>query len=175
MTLVDRSAAMLEQSRRLNRRCRHHEGTMEAIRLGERFDAVLIYDAISYVTSEEGLRLVFATAREHVRPGGAVILGPDAFRETFEERTYRGTRNTREVRFSYVERCFDPNPDDSLVTSDFIFNVQFGQQQPRTYRDRHVFGLFPRAIWSNLVADAGFSAQIVSGGGHRDFIAGTAR
>src|SRR4029079_9372483 len=58
MTLVDRSAEMLEQSRSLNQCCRHHQGTMEAIRLGERFDALLIYDAISYLASEEGLRLV---------------------------------------------------------------------------------------------------------------------
>ena len=175
MTLVDRSAEMLEQSRSLNQCCRHHQGTMEAIRLGERFDAVLIYDAISYLASEEGLRLVFATAREHVRPGGVVLLGPDAFRETFEERTYRGACHTRDVRFSYVERCFDPNPDDSLVTSDFLFNVRFRQERPRTYRDRHVFGLFPRATWLSLLANAGFSSQVFSSRGHRDFIAAIPR
>jgi SAM-dependent methyltransferase len=175
MTLVDRSVEMLEQSRGLNQHCRHRQGTMEAIRLGERFDAVLIYDAISYIASETGLRLVFATAREHVRPGGVVLLGPDAFRETFEERTYRGTCNVREMRFSYVERCFDPDPDDSLVTSDFVFNVHIRQQPPRTYRDRHLFGLFPRATWLNLLANAGFSTHISSCRGHRDFIAGVPR
>jgi len=46
MTLVDLSATMLEVSQRLNPECTHHRGDMRSIRLGRRFDAVFVHDAI---------------------------------------------------------------------------------------------------------------------------------
>src|SRR5688500_4786460 len=77
MVLVDRSAGMLEVSRRLNPECEHVEGDMRTIRLGRRFDCVFIHDAISYMTTEEDLGLAMLTAELHCHPGGAVLLAPD--------------------------------------------------------------------------------------------------
>ena len=69
-TAVDLSEAMLSHSRRLNPGVVHHIGDMRTVRLGETFDAVLVHDAISYMTTEADLLAVFATARAHLRPGG---------------------------------------------------------------------------------------------------------
>src|SRR5580693_11346 len=51
MTLVDLSADMLEVSRKLNPECGHHQGDMRTVRLGRRFDAVFVHDAVDYMTS----------------------------------------------------------------------------------------------------------------------------
>ena len=70
LTLVDRSPQMLAVSRRLNPECEHVEGDMRSVRLGRTFDAVFVHDAIAYMTTEDDLRAVFATAFEHCRPAG---------------------------------------------------------------------------------------------------------
>jgi YCII-related domain/Methyltransferase domain len=53
MTLVARAAALLAVSRALNPECEHSEGDMRSVRLaGDHFDAVLIHDAIMYMTTD---------------------------------------------------------------------------------------------------------------------------
>ena len=54
MTLVDLSAEMLEVSRQLNPECEHIQGDMRTIRLGRQYDAVLVHDAVDYVTTPGG-------------------------------------------------------------------------------------------------------------------------
>ena len=70
MTLVDLSEAMLTVSRRLNPESAHQQGDMRAVRLGRTFDAILVHDAIDYITGEDNLRQVIETAFAHCRPGG---------------------------------------------------------------------------------------------------------
>ena len=82
-TAVDLSEEMLAHSRRLNPGVAHHAGDMRTVRLGETFDAVLVHDAIAYMTTEADLRAVFATARAHLRPDGLLIVAPDYYAETF--------------------------------------------------------------------------------------------
>ena len=54
MTLVDIAPEMLEVSRSINPGAEHAVGDMRSIRLGRLYDAVLIQDAISYITNEAG-------------------------------------------------------------------------------------------------------------------------
>src|SRR5512136_647477 len=52
MTLSDRSPGMLAVSRRLNPELEHLLADMRDARFGRVFDAVLIHDAVMYLTSE---------------------------------------------------------------------------------------------------------------------------
>jgi SAM-dependent methyltransferase len=52
LTLVDLSEEMLAVSRQLNPECEHLLGDMRTVRLGRCFDAVLVHDAIDYMTTE---------------------------------------------------------------------------------------------------------------------------
>jgi Trans-aconitate methyltransferase len=83
LTLVDLSREMLDVSECLNPECTHLQGDMRAARLGRVFDAVFLHDGIDYMTSEDDLAAVFATAWQHCRPGGLVVAVPDHVRETF--------------------------------------------------------------------------------------------
>ncbi len=77
LTLVDPAPDMLAVSRQLNPNAEHVEGDRRHIRLGKTFDAVLIHDAIMYLTSEDDLVSALATARAHLESNGVLIVLPD--------------------------------------------------------------------------------------------------
>jgi SAM-dependent methyltransferase len=161
LTLTDRSAGMLEVSRRLNPECEHALGDMRSLRLGRTFDAVFVHDAVAYMTSEDDLRLVMATAFAHCRPGGAALFAPDHLRENFRTGTDWGGHdgNGRAARF--LEWTWDPDPLDTTYTVDYAYLLREADGSVRVAHDRHVEGLFPRATWLRLLEEAGFQARAV--------------
>jgi SAM-dependent methyltransferase len=90
LTLVDLSEDMLAVSRRLNPGCAHLRGDMRTVRLDRLFDAVLVHDAVDYVTCEADLRQVIDTAYAHCRPGGIAAFVPDHVADTFRAAGGRG-------------------------------------------------------------------------------------
>ena len=60
-TLTDISAEILEQSKSINPECEHLIGDMRTLRLGRTFDAVLVHDAVMYMTTEQDLRQAMET------------------------------------------------------------------------------------------------------------------
>ena len=95
LTLVNLSAGMLAVSRRLNPKCAHRQGDMRTVRLGRMFDAVLVHDAVNYVTDEDDLRQLIATAFAHCRPGGMAVFVPDYTAETSSRHGRRGEHRRR--------------------------------------------------------------------------------
>jgi SAM-dependent methyltransferase len=158
LTLVDRSPQMLALSSSLNPECRHLVGDMRDIRLGEEFDAVFVHDAIAYITAEDDLAATIATAAEHVRPGGAALFVPDFVRERFEPRTQHGGHDGEGRALRYLEWAWDPDPSDTTYVSDFAYLLREGGEV-RCVQDRHVWGLFPRATWLQLIERAGLEAS----------------
>ena len=155
-TVVDLSEAMLAHSRRLNPDVTHHTGDMRTVRLGETFDAVLIHDAIDYMTTEDDVRAAFATARAHLRPGGLFIVIPDNYVETFTPpRVRHETRRGHGAELTFVEYSWDPDPNDTQTETVYVF---FFEQdgELRVEVDRHVTGLFPIGTWERLFVESGF-------------------
>lgn len=157
MTLVDRSPGMLEVSRRLNPELEHLEGDMRTVRLGRTFDAVFVHDAICYMTTEEDLRAVFATAFEHLRPGGGALFVPDAVTETFGETTDHGGHNGSDRAMRYLEWTWDPDPSDTTVRMELTYVFHEPDGSVHSELDAHVCGLFPTATWVSSIEAAGFA------------------
>jgi SAM-dependent methyltransferase len=157
LTLVDRSPEMLGVSRQLNPECEHVEGDMRSVRLGRAFDAVFVHDAVAYLTTEEDLRAMFATAAVHCRPGGCALVVPDAVRETFQPFTDHGGHDGDGRALRYLEWTWDPDPGDDVVFMDLTYVFHEGDGV-RVEHDRHECGLFPRATWLGLFHEAGFEA-----------------
>jgi SAM-dependent methyltransferase len=160
MTLVDRSQAMLAVSRELNPECEHVEGDMRAVRLGRAFDAVFVHDAVMYMTTEEDLARVMATAYAHCRPGGAALFAPDHVLETIELKMDWGGHDGGDRGVRYLEWDWDPDPTDTMYVGEFAYLLREGGKVRCVY-DRHVFGIFPRGTWMSLLAGAGFSPRRV--------------
>jgi len=158
MTLTDVSAGMLENSRRINPECEHIVGDMKLLRLNRQFDAVFIHDAVMYMRSEDELRSAVQTAAVHCRPGAALLVMPDYLKETFRAGVHHGGHDGDGRAMRYFEWTFDPDPNDSTYTVDFVYMLREKAQPVRVVHDTHVCGLFARELWNRLLSAAGFTS-----------------
>ena len=159
-TLVDLAPTMLALSRVLNPGCEHVQGDMRTVRLGRVFDAVLVHDAVTYLTSEADLQRAMVTAFVHCRPGGVALFAPDHLRETFAPGTDHGGHDGEGRALRYLEWTWDPDPSDTTYLVDYAYLLREEGRPPRCVHDRHVEGLFGRADWLRLLAEVGFGASV---------------
>jgi SAM-dependent methyltransferase len=161
-TLTDISPAMLELSRAINPGCEHIVGDMRSMRLDRLFDVVLVHDAIDYMTTEADLRAALATVAAHLRPGGLAIVIPDDVLETFAPCISMGGEDGDDGRGArFLEWTHDIAPGDTTVEVDFVFALREPGGPTRVEHDRHIVGLFPRATWNDLLAEAGLEPVAV--------------
>ena len=163
LTLADISAEMLVISRRLNPECAHVQGDMRTLHLAQAFDAVFVHDAIDYMTTEADLRAAMGTAFRHCRPGGLAVFVPDHTRESFVPGTDCGGSDAPDgsgVR--YLEWAFDPDPHDSMTSTEYAFLVRAADGTVASFAETHVNGLFSRDTWVRLLYEAGFQAEMVT-------------
>jgi hypothetical protein len=136
---------------------------MRTLRLDRRFDAVFVHDAIDYMTTEADLRQAVATAYEHCRVGGVAVLVPDNIAENFEPDTDHGGHDAPDGRGArYLSWSTDPDPDDTCTRADYAFLLRAPDGTVTVAHDKHHFGLFPRALWLQVLADVGFRPRSVA-------------
>ena len=159
-TLTDISPDMLALSRRLNPECEHIEGDMRTLRLGRRFDAVFVHDAVAYMSSQVDLVAAIQTAHVHTRPGGVALFVPDCTHETFVAGSDHGGSDAPDGRgVRYLEWSHEPEPDATTCVVDYVLAMRDAGGAVTTVHDRHVEGLFPRTTWLTLLADVGFAVD----------------
>jgi SAM-dependent methyltransferase len=161
MVLVEPSAGMRNVSRALNPECEHIDGDMRTLRLGRRFDAVFIHDAVCYMTTESDLRMAISTAFVHCEPGGVALFCPDYLRENFKSTTDHGGADGGSRGLRYLEWVSDPDPSDNTYVVDYAYLLREADGTVRAEHDRHVEGLFTRADWLRLLSQTGFQAHSV--------------
>jgi SAM-dependent methyltransferase len=166
LTLADISGDMLAVSRLLNPECRHLQGDMRTLRLPRTFDAVLVHDAVDYITTQDDLRQVVQTAFALCRPGGVAVFVPDYVKDTFGDLTGGGGGGTdpagREA--SFTEVTWDPNPADDWVQAEYEFTLRHPDGTVDVIRETHRLGVFSRELWLRLLAEAGFDPSADVGG-----------
>ncbi len=171
---VDLSDKMMNNSRKLNPDVEHIVGDMRTMRLGRKFKAVLIHDAINYMLTEDDLRAAFKTAREHLESGGVFITAPDYTAETFVDGVVgHDTGSSDRTRLVYIDYQFDPDPDDTTYEYLMIYIIH-ENGEVRIEHDRHISGLFPLKRWLELLAETGFAVEKypydVHEDGHESFL-----
>jgi SAM-dependent methyltransferase len=160
LTLVDRSAQMLAVSAELNPECEHLVGDMRTVRLGRVFDAVLVHDAVDYVTTEDDLLLVAQTAFAHCRPGGVAVFAPDHTADTFRPGTGGGGGADQTGRqASFQERTSDPDPADEWIEVEYEFTLRGSDNCVQVVRESHRLGAFRYETWNRVLAAAGFDPE----------------
>jgi SAM-dependent methyltransferase len=160
MTLVELQRGMLDVSKRLNPSARHEKGDMRDVRLGRTFEAVLIHDAIAYMTTEDDLVAAFTTARAHLRSGGVLIVLPDAVTETFETGCETGGHDARDGSgrsLRYLEWTHAPRENEKTYAVDYAIVLRESDGSTRVVHDHHVLGLFPRSAWVNAFIRVDFA------------------
>lgn len=154
-TLADLSPEMSALSRELNPECEHVLGDMRTLRLGRTFDAVLLHDAVMYMTSEADLRAAIETAFVHLRPGGAAVFAPDCVRETLRDQAVLLESDDGGRSMRGIEWTWDPDPDDDTYMVEYAFLLREGAHV-RSVHDRHIEGVFARSRWVSMLEGAGF-------------------
>jgi trans-aconitate methyltransferase len=162
VTLVDRELAMLELSRRLNPECEHIQGDMRSVRLGRVFDCVLVHDAVSYMTARTDLVSVIVTAFTHTAPGGVAMFQPDFVSETFAPGTDTGGSDGHGRSLRYLEWRWVPDSKTDSYVTDMAYLLRNENDEIEVIHDRHMMGLFPRSVWLELIAAAGFEPLAVA-------------
>ncbi len=156
---IDLSPAMLRLARRLNPEVSYRRGDMRSVRLGRLFDGALISDAVAYMRTPRDLARAFATAYQHLKPGGAFVTYAEHTPDRFEQnwtKPIQGRRGRDEVVF--VENRYDPDPRDTTFESTFVFILRRGGHLT-VETDRHELGLFPVATWRRALRHAGFQIR----------------
>lgn len=160
-TLVDLEPAMLALSGRLNPECEHLQGDMRSVRLGRVFDCVLVHDAVCYMTTRSDLAAAIATAYEHTAPGGVALFQPDFVAETFTPGCESGGSDGDGRGLRYLEWRWIPDDATDMYVTDMAYLVRDEHGDTRVIHDRHHMGSFPRAVWMELIASAGFTPLVV--------------
>lgn len=163
VTGVDLSPAMLAQARALNPEGTFVHGDMRTFRLGRTFDAVLMDDGLSHMTSLADFAAAIGTAAVHLAPGGVLVATPDVTTETFRQNdtsvtpaTYPGPRDGLEVVF--VENSYDPDPTDEQYEMTILYLIR-ERGQLRIERDHWTMGLFPLGTWRQVLHEAGLEVH----------------
>ncbi len=161
---IERSLEMLARSRPLiEKHKRDHvsstlmftEGDIRAARLNKMFDVVIsLFHVISYQTDNADVSAAFATAREHLKPGGVFIFdvwyGPAVLTDPPAVRVKRIADDQ-----TAVTRIAEPvvHLNDNLVTVNyhlFVRNLQSGSV--KEIRESHLMRYFfkPEVQWVGL-------------------------
>ena len=158
--VVDPSVKMLANCRLLNPTAVQHIGDMRSVRLGEKFDAVLIHDAVCYLMSEDDINATLATARAHLRDRGVLIMAPDWYSETYPgTKLDAGIRRDVAPEFASIEYDHDPDPSDNTLESVFIYIIKNADGSVSVEEDRHITGIFSIHTWLDLMEQSGFRAK----------------
>jgi hypothetical protein len=160
LTLVEPSDGMRAVSRALNPECEHVPGDMRTVRLGQTFDVVFVHDAIAYMTTEADLAAALATVAVHLAPGGVALLTPDATAETFAPGASvhgsddpAGGGGVRMLEWIMPAR-------DGVYDVHYAILIREADGRVWPCHDLHREGLFPRATWLRLLAEAGLEPRL---------------
>lgn len=161
VTGVDMSTPMLDMARTLNPVTEYHQGDMRSVRLGTRFDAVVITDAINYMLDKKDLEQAFMTAFEHLNPGGIFLTFAEELADQFEQnRTYCTIHSQGEMEITFIENAYDPDSDDTTFEDTLIYLIRQGGDLT-AQADRHLIGLFDLKTWTSLLEKTGFELEAV--------------
>ena len=161
VVLTDLSESMLAISKTINPELPHLQGDMRTVRVGRPFEAVFVHDACSYLTTEEDIRQLAATAWEHCLPGGVAVFCPDNTAENLEFATDTGGHDGDGRALRYLEWSYPGPPGTYEFYVDFACILHEDGKEPRMVLDRHINGALPRALWLKAIEDAGFEADSV--------------
>jgi SAM-dependent methyltransferase len=159
VTAADISEPMLALAARLNPEVTCLMGDMRTMRLDQRFDAVVIHDAINYMLTSDDLRAAFQTAYEHLKPGGSFITFAEVIAESFQQnKTVVTSRSRGEVEIIFIENYYDPNPKDTTYEGTFLYLIR-KRGGLAVEIDHHLGGIFPLETWHRLLERTGFEVK----------------
>ena len=129
--------------------------------LGASEDDPEVRDTRRAMGNGEDLACAIATAFEHTAPGGVALFQPDFVAETFEPGTETGGSDAGGRGLRYLEWRWVPESSHESYVTDMAYLLRDEGGAVEALHDRHVMGLFSRAVWMEQIAAAGFEPLAV--------------
>lgn len=173
-TASDLSPQMLAHCKALNPEVPTIQDDMRTMRLHKQFDAVLICDAIDYMTTRDDAAAALRTIAAHLRPGGIALFAPTYTRETFTDGDVADDGTTipgiaGDDDLTYFSFVHDPDPDDTTFEMILLYLLRDHQtRQVQTIEDRHTCGLFSIQNWQAMAEQAGLAVEALAEPGDPD-------
>ena len=160
VTGVDLSPQMLALAKELNPDCNFLQGDMRTFSLTKTFDAVVIDDGISYMTSRDDLTSAFRVACQHLAPGGIMVVTADDTKETFRQNRTVATpaacaSKPENLEVVFIENDYDPDSTDDCYEGTMVYLIR-EDGNLRVETDHHILGLFPLEVWRESITRVGF-------------------
>ena len=155
VVLNDLRPEMLAVSQELNPEREHVQGDLRTLDLGRSFDAVLIHDVLMYLTEDGDLDAALQSAARHLRPGGVVLLAPDAVLETHQPGVASGGGDHPDGRSArLLEWHHEPDPSGRFRV-DFAYLLQEREGSVRSLHESHTMRAWPLQDFFEAAAAAG--------------------
>jgi len=156
ITGVDKSEHMLDLAEKLNPENRYILRDMRNMRLDDKFDVVLLYDGVNYMTTENDLKASFKIAYDHLRKDGILLTvveeTPDTFQQNKTKVQHRANNN---IELTYIENWYDPDPGDTTYETTFVYLIR-KDKRLSVETDLHICGMFEIEVWERLLKEARF-------------------
>lgn len=154
---LDLDARLLEVARRKHPGGRFFEADMAGFALGQRYDAVLcLFSAIGYLITLDRVRLAFRSFREHLAPGGVVIVEP-WFPPGVLQPGHEA-RNTAETDGLRIERISRTEVTGRVSYLHFDYRID-GPDGMRSFSEVHELGLFTHEELAEAFHSEGLTAE----------------
>jgi SAM-dependent methyltransferase len=161
ITGVDLSETMLDLARFLNPEVRYCRGDIRTVQFETEFDAVILADASDYLLTTEALERTFATAYQHLRPGGVFCTYAEETVEQFVPNKTRTSMHSQgDTQITAIENVFDPDPSDTSYELTLVYLIRRGPDL-QVEVDRHQAGLFSITTWMETLEAVGFSVEVI--------------
>lgn len=160
ITGVDLSSGMIAYARRINPEVEYVEGDLRTVRLGRTFDAVLLHDAISYMTSMDELAMAYRTAAAHLEPGGVMVTLPEEIPSRIApDEAEVDTHTVGDRTVTVISVDYDEDPADHRAETVYVFLIREGGEL-RVEVDRHTHGVFEIEEFTGAMRAAGFDPVV---------------
>jgi SAM-dependent methyltransferase len=157
VTGVDLSVGMLNVARGINPEIEYLEGDMRSVNLGRLFDAVVIPESIGYMTTVDDLRKTISTAKDHLKPGGILLIVAH-MKEEFQDNNFAYTGRANDINITVFENNYVLNPPGDMYEATIVYLIRRAGEL-KIYNDRHLLGLFTTNLWMELLSEQGLEVK----------------
>jgi ubiquinone/menaquinone biosynthesis C-methylase UbiE len=150
---LDLEPQLLDVARQRNPGVQFHQGDMTDFQLPSAFDVITcLFSAIGYVQTESRLKQALKSMRDHLEPGGVILVEPWFSPETYKEGTVHAVFVDRpDLK---VARMNVSTVKDRLSIIDFHYLVGTISGIER-YEEHHELGLFTQQEFTSAMQECG--------------------
>jgi SAM-dependent methyltransferase len=124
VVLVDNSSVMLAESIKRNPNHKHILGDMISVDCQQKFDLIIVHDAIMYVPNRVDMLRLLQNICRHMHTETVVCILPDVLKDNFSERVLQAVGQDEDRCVVLSEWHWDPDLSDDSISVEFSLLIR---------------------------------------------------